>query len=291
MDGPIFIIGCGRTGSNLLEQILNNHSKIKLVPEMHFKTFWKKGLTDRLDKIGDLNNDKNLQKAINHLYSGELIGDYWSKIDIDKRKLYEKFSNSDRSYRALMEIIMKEHAKINGKTHYGAKFPVHFSYLPTLFEWFPNAKAIHMIRDPRAIFASELKKDEKPSFPIKKKKFFYSYGILLYVLIQWRWAARSHKRYKKKYQDKYTLCKFENLILEPKNTIKDICKFLEVDFDPEVLDVIMRGSSFEDSKEYGFKKEPLYRWKRTVSPFKKKIFKLIFSKSMKDISYSSTKRS
>jgi len=285
MEGPIFIIGCGRTGSNLLEQILNNHSKIKLVPEMHFMTFWKKGLTDRLDKIGTFKKDKNLKKAIDLMYSGKLIGDYWSKIDIDKKELYEKFSSSDRSYRALMEIIMKEHAKINGKTHYGAKFPVHFSYLPTLFEWFPNAKAIHMIRDPRAIFASELKKDEKPSFPLKEKNPLYGYGILLYVLFQWKWAVSSHGRYKKKYLDKYRICKFEDLILEPENTIEDICNFLEVDFESEVLDVVMRGSSFEDSKDEGFKKEPLYRWEKTVSPFKKKIIKLVLGSSMKDLKY------
>jgi len=285
MDGPIFIIGCGRTGSNLLEQILNNHSEIKLVPEMHFMTFWKKGLTDRLDKIGTLKKDKNLQKAVELMYSGKLIGDYWSKIDIDKRKLYEKFSDSDRSYRALMEIIMKEHAKKNEKTHYGAKFPVHFSYLPTLFEWFPNAKSIHMIRDPRAIYASELKKDEKPNFPLKKKNPFYAYEILLYVLFQWKWAAKSHRCYKNRYADKYRICKFEDLILEPESTIEDICNFLEVDFEPEVLDVIMRGSSFEDSKDDGFKKEPLYRWKKTVSPLKKKVIRLILGSHMSDLKY------
>ncbi len=43
----------------------------------------------------------------------------------------------------------------------GEKTPTHYKYVPTLLEWYPEAKIIHTFRDPRAILVSQLKKMQK----------------------------------------------------------------------------------------------------------------------------------
>jgi len=284
---PIFIVGCGRTGSRMYKQILSNHPDIHISGEIHIRNPWYRLLgTDNYSKLRSL-------KDIEPCFTGELNGNFWRYIrdnyDEERRKdVKERFLSSNRTTKDLIEILLRENSKINNATVFGSKFPLHFYHVPILKRWWPDCKIIHITRDPRAVLTSELKKGKKrkPNYPISQnQRLLYDTGIMLYVIVQWTWSAKCHRYYKKKWADSYELFRYEDLIMDPEGTVKELTDFVGIDFDEDLLEIKVIGSSFKDNKKFGFDKDRIHRWRNILSPGKTRLMNLLLSTQMKKMGY------
>jgi hypothetical protein len=127
----VFIIGFSRTGSTLLEQILNNYTEICILPEMHI--YWPRWLHEDFARtvkkeIGKITDDK-LDHLIELMYSKKLKGIFWKNIEkyeIDITRLKEYLVSSDKSIKGILDALMKSFGETYNKKVMGAKFPVHF---------------------------------------------------------------------------------------------------------------------------------------------------------------------
>ena len=185
----IFIGGSYRTGTDLLRNILNSSQSIAICGETHFfgnpttATYLWRNIQNKADdkgtgsgwsrlspasrqkltQIGDISTDAGLKQVVDYLYDEvstvERAFWCWLPTHIDRDVFMDKMLESDRSYRSFFNLMMCLYAQ--GKPIKGEKTPVHIHYVPTILEWFPNAKFIHTFRDPRAIFLSQKKKKSK----------------------------------------------------------------------------------------------------------------------------------
>ena len=101
----------------------------------------------------------------------------------NKAVILQKFKDSDREFKTLFRIIIEEDMLQNNKTIAGEKTPSHLYHVDTLLTWFPKAKIIQIIRDPKKMLASEMHKNLKPYHLLKKESRFYNLSLLIYVLI------------------------------------------------------------------------------------------------------------
>lgn len=293
MEPPIFIIGCGRSGSSLLLQIINSHPDIHVGREMHLKNPWYflyyNDFITELNKYKPFTEDENALNAIDFLFSESVEGSFWtyanSNLDIDRIK--RDFIDSDRSIKSLINTYFEEILRYENVKVTGSKFPLHFHYVPLLKNWYPKSKIIHIIRDPRAVLTSELNRWNKPKHPLSKdNKFFYDISIILYVIIQWSWAIDCHFYYKEKYNDTYKLIRFEDLLLKPEKINKELFNFLN--FAPPKIksDYKIEDSSFvERGLIKGVDKSSLSRWERKLSKRKKLLFKILLKSKMSKLGY------
>jgi len=299
---PIFIVGIRRSGSTLWRRILERNKDIAVFGEMQFLWPWERDFSDFLKRdIGDLSNDKNVLKMIRIIFSDsppphisflKLRWGFWELLreinDGDLESIiHVRILESDRSLGSIFRALLEETTKYLGYTRFAVKFPVYFNRISTLMKWYPNAKIIHISRDPRAITASK-KNDPGGTAKLKAKYPKYSYliekAMTVFVIFQYNWSAKVHNKYK--YLKNYKLFKYEDLLWDPENTIRELCNFSDLRFKEEMLSPSKgRVSSIDGRKRSGFDKKAAYRWKEKLTPLEEKIVTLFTKRSMKILEY------
>jgi hypothetical protein len=156
---------------------------------------------------------------------------------------------------------MQQFAREKGKVIGGEKTPSHLFHVDTLIEWFPDCRVIHILRDPRAVLASEMNlRRAKPDYPLDKANPMYNFGLFLWVLVGWRLAVNRHARYGKRYPNNYFLVRFEDLYLDHEEIVKRVSAFLDIEFDKAMLNPPIVGSSFQGEENHN----PVHSWKERL---------------------------
>jgi hypothetical protein len=250
----IFIVGLNRTGTNLMRTILNCSPDVAVCDETHFLKHWVgyRGYQRELKKTGDITTDTGINKIVNYIYQirdNAFRGmNFWKWIhrNIPQEMFLQKLLDSNRNEHAILDVVMNLFA--NGKPIQGDKTPAHIHSVPTLLKWYPRAKIIHMFRDPRAIFVSEKRRQkiEYTTLPYRvmgKFDFLLNFFLSTFISITWLRISKLHLMYKKKYADQYRLYRYEDLLNRSEIVIKDICKWINIDFDDKFLNQTFQNSS------------------------------------------------
>lgn len=288
---PVFIMGASRTGSTFLQHFLNNYTDIDIMPEAHIlsQPWLRKDFAANVrEHIGDLSKDDKIDKLIDLMYSNKLYGVFWRKIrssGIDISLLKDRIINSDRSIKNIFSALLLSHAEAKNKTICGAKFPVPMLQVDKLIAWYPECKIIHTVRDPRACYSSQFYKhyNKNLAFIIKAK-----IGIIqfVYMNLQFHWSYNMYNKLKGSHN--YYLCKYENLVLQPEETLKELCEFLKISFTENMLTPQLTSiSSYSETrgKNKGFQAASVYAWKKKMPRTVSRLIKIINYRLMKKMDY------
>jgi hypothetical protein len=286
-----FIVGLPRTGTKLMMNVLENTQDrdCNITPENFFLgRVLRPGVRQKLKQFGDLSIDSNVQRLVEAMYAGKFFGAYWDRLlngrlAVDKDVMLERILDSDRSDKAIYSVLLEVHANVTEKSILGDKSGPHLYHVPTLLEWFPEARVVHTFRDPRAVLASEHKKllakqqrridrlkeagKTGQAIFLKLTEPLSSLGIVLYITVAWLYAVRLHHKYKKLYPQNYYLSKFEDLVSQPEQSIRQLCEFLNIEFHPNMLNPPQIGSSYVGSGGTGVDKQTLSRWRTYLKPW------------------------
>ncbi|WP_338732844.1 sulfotransferase family protein [Mangrovimonas cancribranchiae] len=282
-NSPIFIIGVSRTGSKFYMQLLNSHKEIFIAPELMFKHPQKKDMFSTLnEELKQLDN----RSLMDSIYNLNLKGSYKSTIDLVPSDLLIKHLNKDevKNPYDVLNIILQLATQSEGKKIWGAKFPIHFSYTNELLKEINNCLVLFLTRDPRDIYTSDYTKKSKEKrttgnkFPIKG--YLLKPAVLFYTIWEWRRSLNVYGQLQKsKDHDRVRMFKYENIISQKENVVKDIANFIDESpeaFSTEEMKIV--DSSFS-------KKLELNRWKKKLSLIEKLIFKIAVGRKMKKYGY------
>jgi hypothetical protein len=197
-----FIVGCPRSGTTLLQQALNRHSKIAIPPETAFFTFFGLGRIAQQDHLRRINADLhiNLPLLARHINN-----------ERDGRALYEK-----------MAQLYLERLNRADVTHFGEKSPEHQRRLCRIRQVFPNAKILLIFRDGRDVACSARR------LPWMSRDLYVNFALWLhYYRIQRREQSR---------QDPNLLCvKYEDLVKRPELEMRSVLEFLGLPYESQVV--------------------------------------------------------
>jgi hypothetical protein len=258
-ESPVFICGEGRSGTKLLRDCLSKHSKFC---SFRCETyFFVDSLFQRMrfiDEIKDADilikavitaliskNKPSAEKIIRSQNFDPICDKYLSEIKaiVDPKFAFDKYY--------LFDICANFLAKSFGKPRWIEKTPYHIYFLERILEFYPNAKFIVNYRDPRAVVASWLKKDSNKT--------------VLGVIASWNKVAKQISALQQKNIPNIYFMKYENLISNPELVLKEICEFLGEEYEPEIMDVTVVNSFYQDQGKTGFLKEAISRWKSNLT--------------------------
>lgn len=212
---PIFVGGCHRSGTTLLGAMLGASKESLVVPESQFKI-------DVLGNLGLPQDAADVQAAWNK------IKKHW-RFRMSWVKSLEATETPDRdaygSYTRLIEWVVTKYGQYIGMKDFSVwvdHTPNNVRHLSTLLSIFPEAKAIHIVRDGRAVAASAMPTRIGPSSIIGAAHWWVhnvSYGL----------AAESALG-----RDRITRVKYEDLVIGPEKVMKGLCSWLGIDYHPDM---------------------------------------------------------
>lgn len=203
---PILVVGTGRSGTTLLRLMLNAHSRIYLTHEASFYLY-------RSRLLRDLSGDDWLD---HYLASPSFA---WLQLDPERvRAGLPTPLRSDEIKRAMVRIMHLK-AESYGKPRYGDKTPFHTRFLRMVFDDFPSARVIHIVRSPRHTIESLIRMPWAPASP--------GLSILLY---------RDRLREIEPFRDRIYEIRLEDLIEAPRKTMSGVLEFIGEPWEDRVLD-------------------------------------------------------
>jgi hypothetical protein len=297
--GYAFIVGLPRTGTTLVRNILNCSEDVAICRgESHFfgdirllGLQTRPGFRQQFAKVGNISTDAGVKKLVDHIYNiRQNVFWSWVRENVNREDFLRRLLESDRTDRALFDLVMAFYA--DDKPVRGEKTPAHIHYVPTLLEWFPNAKIIHMFRDPRAVYVSAKKKAARKN-PTPPRSILRRSGVIeeiyssLVVITTCLRVIRLHHQYQQLYPNNYYFCKYEDLISDPKTNLQKLCDFLEIDFSKAMLQQTVVNSSFvsRDDQVQGFDTSAITRWRKHLHPVMNYWFVLCCKKQLLEFGY------
>ena len=211
-DSPIFIVGMPRSGTTLMQAALASHPRIAIGPETHFLNYW-------VARHGsaELRNELDFER----FWSAFVNGRQFRNMELDAGTLRERLLASGiPTFKTVFSTLLREHARRFDKPRWGEKTPAHHRHMKELLEWYPNARIIYMLRDPRAVVASLLDAPWSTAGPE-------------FHAARWRDSTRALLRW----ENDRRICRvhYEALVIEPEAVLRKVCAFVDEQFDPAVL--------------------------------------------------------
>lgn len=220
------ITGTYRSGSEYLTLLLDSHPDLSATM---YRVNLIRFMFKRYDPISDVNN---LKLALSD--TNERLQERYN-IQYDLKKVLNKIlSINSYNYGNIYDAIMCDLYINENCTHWAEKSQLMWREIPTFIGMLPNAKAVHIIRDPRSVLAS-FKNYTRYKYPACLGSIFNSYDALKTAIEQQQYLDKTVK-----------IIKFEDLLDSVDNTIKDIWKFIGLNTDYDI-----KKSNFIDS--YGNK--------------------------------------
>lgn len=217
--GPLFLAGIDRSGIGLLGELLEEHPEIAVTRRINFWSFY-------YNRYGDLAKPDNLDRCLADMMRYTRI----SRLQPQPEQLRSDFQRGEPTYARLFALLQEQNLRRLGKSRWADKSLNSERYADTILAAYPTAKMIHIIRDPRDRYVSQL-----THRGAKKGKIGGGTSL-------WLWSARLAERNERNYPDRYKVVQYEDLVSDPEEFLRDLCDFLHEPYSPEML-LVGQGDS------------------------------------------------
>ena len=251
---PVFVLGCGRSGTKLLYHTLLSAGGFA-VYHAESNAFNLINL-----RFGNLGRRENRRALLDHWLRSKLF----YRSGLSREEIEPQILENCRNGGDFLRILMETIARKQGVERWAECTPLHLLYLPLIKRLFPDALILHIIRDGRDVTVSLDRIGWiKPMRWDQKRK-------LLVPAIFWRWIVGKGRKYGRAMNGDYLEIHYEDVVEKPRETLARIGEFIEHDLDYDRIQQNAQGSMVDPNSSFrgdgqGKESNPVGRWKTTLS--------------------------
>ena len=251
---PVFVLGCGRSGTTLLYHMLLSAGNFAVYRV-------ESNIINLLEpRFGDLSVPGTKRRMLEAWYNSRL----YTLSGLDKEEIAAKIMAECRNGGDFLRIIMTEMCRKQGVQRWADTTPEHILHLHRIKETIPDALIIHIIRDGRDVALSTDKLGYIHRLPWDRKPSKMVCGLY------WDWMVNKGRRDGRDLGNDYTEVHFEELVSKPHESLGRLGEFIgqELDYnrirEVGIGSVSAPNSSFGDGKKGDF--NPAGRWRNGFPP-------------------------
>jgi hypothetical protein len=207
LETPIFIVGAPRSGTTLLRNMLNRHPAIAICRETDFQRL----VYARRRAFGNIGDLQNRQRLVREYLGTPRV----QRLRLNLPELEKTLLREGTSYEGLFAALLRFYAQAHGKRRCGEKTPRHALFTETLCQWYPGARIIHLLRDPRDVVASLLRMPWADRNVVGNARLWLRSNLA---------AGRSRHR------PQYLMVRYEELVTSPEQEVSRVCGFVGEEF-------------------------------------------------------------
>jgi len=290
INKPIFIVGPHRSGTTLLLRLFDGHPELFTIP---FETHFFEHAGYQIDYEGrkkypmKLTNNEiksNYFKLVERLTENRNINSEEPILSHNRFKR-ARFEQKNQSFKELVEnYFISIYSAIydkpfSDKLRIVEKSVEHAEFVPLIKKMFPDAKFIHLIRNPYAYMNSYRSYLQTKNFPLLRKPLLSLKNNLYHLY-----------RNKELFPEDYMTIRFEDLVINTNWTMMKIHEFLNIDnhknlYKPTLIGKEWFANSFihKDLNEVSTK--PVKAWEKTIGHLEVYYINKYFSYHMKKCGY------
>lgn len=220
LKSRIFLVGCPRSGTTLLQSLLAAHPQIASVPETHFfKHLSFKGeiWNSTLGSLGFISRrGRRRLRDLLHNINRE-----------DEKKYFPKFGVLKSQYIQSFIRALDDFAEEQDKSVWVEKTPGHLRYIDYITRVVPDVKFIHILRKGEDVVASLYE---------ATNRYPEQWGRALNIdecISQWNRSIQISERYI--HSSNHILVRYESLVSKPTSVLETLCIFIGIEFVKDML--------------------------------------------------------
>jgi hypothetical protein len=217
-DRPIFVMGCPRSGTTMLQLMLHAHPRLAIPPENRFLL---EAYRDRR-RFGDLRRRANRQALAAFIL--ERPQTKFADLGLDPAAVKAAIVSAPPTLGSAFAAIFRAYADRFGKPRWGDKRPAYVNNLHVILRLFPDAQIVNIIRDGRDCVAS------LQDMPWHRKGIYHS-------IAAWAQAVDNARLARLRLPaDAFYELRYEELVADPSHELAALCDFLGERYEPAMAD-------------------------------------------------------
>ncbi len=272
----IFLGGAPKSGTTLLLALLEAHPDLLVLPEetaLFNRAILRVGATDTRALARCLLQETEVKRLSERGAPPAHPGEAENQVDyasfnypaFEQNFLGRVEANLSGGPRHVLQSLFRAYAETVVPPRPAAralveKTPANDYFAPWLFKYFPAAKLVQVVRDPRAVYASRrrrlLNRDRRHT---KAFRLVNEWNRSVWQ----RFAQKPHP-------ERFLSVRYEDLVTDPRAVVGQVCAFIGVDAGALSFKPTRGGQAWAGNSSYGenfsdVSRESLDRWKHELS--------------------------
>jgi hypothetical protein len=225
VNPAVFIVGCQRSGTTLLQRMVDASPHVAIVHESRWIDTW-------------------YQKRIGLTPEGYVTPDFiplliehprFPQLEVSREDLEGLLPNGRPvSYERFVTGVFNLHGRARGKNLVGDKTPRYVRSIPILHALWPEAKFVHLIRDGRDVCLSAL--EWRSGGELARRFETWKTDPVATAGVWWDWLVKLGREAGEDLNPAlYQEIHYESLVSDPAEVCARLCEFLGIPYDDAML--------------------------------------------------------